>query len=82
MSSKVEIIICMGSSCFIRGNRILADKLQRYIIENNLADKVLLKGNLCFAECGTGPLVFFGDERVEVETDQMYDYIINKINEL
>lgn len=82
MSSKTEIIICMGSSCFIRGNRTLADKLQRYIIENNLSEKILLKGNLCFAECGSGPLVFFGGERVDVESEQMYDFIINKINEL
>lgn len=79
MEYKLKVTICMGSSCFIRGNRELADKLQRYIVENNLSVEVQLKGHLCFSECGNGPLVYINDEKLEVESDKMFDYIVERI---
>lgn len=51
----VEISICMGSSCYPRGNRDTLKMLKDYIIDNNLEEQILLKGNLCEGLCKDGP---------------------------
>ena len=50
-----EIIVCMGSSCFSRGNSRNAEIIKRFLAENGLEDKVSLRGCLCENECKTGP---------------------------
>lgn len=50
-----EITICMGSSCFSRGNSAIAQMVQEFIINNNLEDKVEVRGCLCEGECREGP---------------------------
>jgi len=50
-----EITICMGSSCFARGNKATLQKIKEYIEKHNIEDKVLFKGNRCFDKCGKGP---------------------------
>lgn len=54
-SSKTEITVCMGSSCFSRGNSVTAGLVNRFIQEHNLADSVDVKGCLCESECKNGP---------------------------
>lgn len=50
-----EIIICMGSSCFARGNKATLQKIKDYLKKNNIEEKVLFKGHRCFDKCGKGP---------------------------
>lgn len=51
----IEVVFCMGSSCFSRGgNRGLA-LLQAYLKENDLESRVLLQGRLCHGQCQDGP---------------------------
>jgi len=52
---KIEISICMGSSCFIRGNNHSIQIINDYIRRHNLEDNILLKGNLCEGMCKLGP---------------------------
>ncbi|AEE17720.1 (2Fe-2S) ferredoxin domain-containing protein [Treponema brennaborense] len=51
------ITVCMGSSCFSRGNSANAEVIQRFLTENDLQDKVTLRGCLCESECKNGPNV-------------------------
>ena len=55
MSSRREIVICLGSSCFARGNKNLLKMVQRYIQVNGLSDKVYFRGDHCFDNCSIGP---------------------------
>ncbi|MGC9343979.1 MAG: (2Fe-2S) ferredoxin domain-containing protein [Bacteroidales bacterium] len=56
MSDKInEIIICLGSSCFARGNKKTLSLIQQYLEDHNLKDKVVFKGNHCFGKCHNGP---------------------------
>lgn len=57
MVSKItiDISICMGSSCYPRGNRETLEKLKVYVSENNLSDQIIMKGNLCEGLCKDGP---------------------------
>lgn len=54
--NKVNISVCMGSSCFARGNKELAQELKDFIdSEDNCEDKAMLSGNLCDGRCESGP---------------------------
>jgi NADH:ubiquinone oxidoreductase subunit E len=52
---KIEVKICMGSSCFARGNKQNLELLEEFIDQYNLEDKVELKGSCCEARCSDGP---------------------------
>ena len=58
MSEKkepIELAICMGSSCFSRGNKKNIALIRDYIERHGLCGKVLLKGHLCESLCKDGP---------------------------
>ncbi|MCP4311611.1 MAG: (2Fe-2S) ferredoxin domain-containing protein [Bacteroidetes bacterium] len=65
---RKEIKICMGSSCFSRGNRQTLQVIQQYLKEHHLERDVILKGNHCFGECNDGPLVQIGSKVYEKVT--------------
>jgi NADH:ubiquinone oxidoreductase subunit E len=56
------ITICMGSSCFSRGNKKTVTQLREYLKENKLEDRVTLKGDHCMGECCHGPVVKIDEE--------------------
>jgi NADH:ubiquinone oxidoreductase subunit E len=53
--SPVEIVICMGSSCFSRGNSKNLGLIQDYLKSNDLQADVKLVGQLCQNLCKEGP---------------------------
>lgn len=61
MDHQVQVNLCMGSSCFVRGNDRLLDGLERAIAENGWRDKVCVAGSRCENRCGDGPNVFVND---------------------
>lgn len=54
---KIKISICMGSSCYLRGNRELAAAIEDFILENHYENYFEMMGNLCEDECKEGPNV-------------------------
>lgn len=59
--NKTEITICLGSSCFARGNKKMVQVIQQFLKQNFLEDRVLFRGAHCFGECGDGPSIRIGD---------------------
>ena len=51
----VDIAICMGSSCFVRGNNRNLEAIQQFLKDNNLKERVRIKGSLCLGQCKRGP---------------------------
>lgn len=49
------ITVCMGSSCFSRGNSINAGIINQFIEDNDIKASVIVKGCLCEGECRKGP---------------------------
>lgn len=58
---KITVELCMGSSCFARGNSRTLALLENYISENNLQDRVDLIGHLCLGACAIGPNIKIGE---------------------
>jgi NADH:ubiquinone oxidoreductase subunit E len=55
MSRRFEMEICLGSSCFSRGNKDVVQFIKEYLKKNHLDDKVIFKGARCFGNCSNGP---------------------------
>ncbi len=51
----MDITICLGSSCFTRGNDETMKAIQNYLEETGIKDKVNFKGELCSCNCKSGP---------------------------
>jgi len=58
----VEIVVCLGSSCFARGNSEILAVLQQYVQGKGLKTPVCLSGCLCQDQCKQGPNLKVGDE--------------------
>ncbi|MCF8302326.1 MAG: (2Fe-2S) ferredoxin domain-containing protein [Bacteroidales bacterium] len=72
-----EIVICLGSSCFSRGNkqtlRAISDYLKRYQLE----DSVYFHGNHCFSDCDKGPVLKINDRIYEQVTPENVSSILD-----
>jgi NADH:ubiquinone oxidoreductase subunit E len=78
MLNKRIIKICLGSSCFSRGNQDMIAEIQKFIRIHALEDKVSFIGDHCFEQCSEGPnmmingIVFNGisKEKISVIMEQ------------
>ena len=52
-----EIKICMGSSCYTRGNDENIETLENYINEHKEDSKIELIGLRCTNKCEKGPII-------------------------
>ncbi len=66
MTREVEMHICLGSSCFSRGNKEVVTFIRDYLKKNHLDDKVIFKGARCMGNCSKGPNLRI-DDRIEEE---------------
>jgi len=57
LNKSYEIEICLGSSCFSRGNREVVQVIRDYLRKNHLDDKVIFRGARCMNRCSEGPFL-------------------------
>jgi NADH:ubiquinone oxidoreductase subunit E len=57
LNKSYEIEICLGSSCFSRGNREVVQVIRDYLRKNHLDDKVVFRGARCMNRCSEGPFL-------------------------
>lgn len=62
--SKPKITICMGSSCFARGNEKNVTLCEEFLAQRGLRDEVdvELAASLCTGNCAQGPVVLVDDK--------------------
>lgn len=54
-ASMREIVVCMGSACFSRGNAGTVPVIQEFLREKGLEQEVKVTGTLCQNQCRQGP---------------------------
>lgn len=82
MNSKIEIIVCMGSACFARGNAQNLEFIERYIKENNLDAKIELAGSRCEGKCADGPnIIVNGVEYGGINEEKIKEIFVKLISE-
>lgn len=73
------IKICMGSSCFSRGNKENLESIKNYIREHKLETSIILTGNLCNGSCNSGPNITFNEIEYNNVIPKEIDIVINKM---
>ena len=77
----MKITVCIGSSCHIKGSRIVVESLQQLIKENNLGDKVELGGTFCMGQCQQGVCVTVDGEFHSVSPETVEDFFRTEVIE-
>ncbi len=57
----LTVVVCVGSSCYVRGSETVAETLQRLIEQERLAARVEITGAFCMDRCSMGVSVRVGD---------------------
>jgi len=78
MTREVEMHICLGSSCFSRGNREVVAFIRDYLKKNHLEDKVIFRGDRCMGNCSKGPNLKIDDMMEEGVTITGIEAILDR----
>ncbi|MCL1893582.1 MAG: (2Fe-2S) ferredoxin domain-containing protein [Holophagaceae bacterium] len=57
-----EIVVCLGSACFSRGNTTTITAVQEYIKVRGLENEINVTGTLCQHKCREGPNIAIDGE--------------------
>ncbi|MFO7895465.1 MAG: (2Fe-2S) ferredoxin domain-containing protein [Candidatus Cloacimonadales bacterium] len=80
---KIDLSICLGSSCYPRGNKANLQKIKQFIEDNHLQERVNLKGSLCLKKCKEGPvLVIDGEIFTKINEMSVIDLLQEKLRSL
>jgi NADH-quinone oxidoreductase subunit G len=63
-AAALQISVCVGTSCFIRGSQALLQKIVEYLIDNGLSHMVSVDATFCTENCDRGPTVCVGDQMI------------------
>jgi NADH:ubiquinone oxidoreductase subunit E len=82
----MEITICIGSSCHLKGSHDVVKILERLVKLYQLENQVTLKGSFCMGECtSSGVCVSVGEERFKILPSQVEEFfqnvVLKKVNE-
>lgn len=75
----MKITVCIGSSCHVKGSRLVVEQLQNLIKENNLEEKIELGGTFCLGECQKGVCVTVDGEFFSVTPDTVDEFFNNEV---
>lgn len=80
----IQISICVGSSCHLKGSYQIIKIFERLIEKKQLKDKVELKASFCLGRCTKGVAVKveeeFIDELTVVNAEEKFDeYILRRL---
>lgn len=80
----MDIYVCIGSSCHLRGSHDILELFKEYLEKNKLTEKVTLSAAFCLGKCTHGVSVKINDEIICGVTKENFSeifqrYIINVI---
>lgn len=50
----MNITVCIGSSCHLKGSRMVVEKLEQLILDGGWKQEIALCGSFCMGQCQTG----------------------------
>ncbi|NLK20744.1 MAG: (2Fe-2S) ferredoxin domain-containing protein [Epulopiscium sp.] len=75
----MTITICIGSSCHLKGSRQVVEELQYLISQNDLKDKIDLKGTFCMNNCQNGVCVTVDDTPYSLTPENTNEFFENEV---
>lgn len=64
----MDLFICVGSSCHLKGSKTIIDKLSQLVNAEGMQHDIIIKGSFCLGKCSEqGVSVKFNDEVYSIE---------------
>jgi len=76
--SKIDVKICAGTNCFVKGAQSLLKQVISYVEERGLESVVEVAATFCLENCGNGPNITIDGELIQASK---FEDIVNAINE-
>lgn len=78
-----EVIICMGSSCFARGNKKTLAVIKKYLNDRSFGQNIVFRGAHCTNICDQGPVLVINGQKItklmpEDVADVLDEYLKNE----
>jgi NADH-quinone oxidoreductase subunit G len=61
---KLDVSVCLGTSCYLRGSETLLRGITRHAQEEGIENAIDIRGHFCFENCDHGPTVSVNGERI------------------
>lgn len=75
----MTVLICVGSSCHLKGSYDIIELMKARLAKEGLEDKVNLKGTFCLGKCGIAGVSIQVDEQIITGvTKDNFDEVFNK----
>jgi len=75
----VELSICVGSACHLKGSYDVIEKFKDYVNDNNLTNSVVIKAAFCLGHCTEAVSVKFNDKIYSVEPETVESFFENVV---
>ena len=76
----LKVVVCIGSSCHLKGSRQIIENWQNNLNINSLNDEVELSGTFCMGKCNSdGVSVKINDEYFTVKPENASDFFNKQI---
>jgi NADH:ubiquinone oxidoreductase subunit E len=75
----LEMNVCVGSSCHLKGSYNIIHEFQHLLEEENLHDRVEMKAQFCMKQCQQGVSVSVGEEFFSVSPEMVRDFFKNTV---
>lgn len=72
------IKICMGSSCYSRGNQENLERIERFLNDHQLRCNIDLRGSRCEGLCSDGPIIEINGQIHGGVTVDTIDQLLNQ----
>lgn len=77
----MEIQVCIGSVCHLKGSYEIINRLETLIDENQLGDRVKIKAAFCLGQCVGAVCVKVGEEMYSVQPDTVDNFFKTAVQE-
>ncbi|QSX05822.1 NAD(P)H-dependent oxidoreductase subunit E [Sedimentibacter sp. zth1] len=75
----LELSICVGSACHLKGSYCVIEQFKQCIKENNLENDIIIKGAFCLGHCTEAVSVQFENEIYSVVPSTAKDFFNNTV---
>lgn len=75
----MKIIVCIGSSCHIKGSRQIIELIKKLITENKMEDQIELAGTFCMGNCKDGVCIKVDDEQFSLSPEKTMTFFETQV---
>lgn len=76
----MEIKVCVGSACHLKGSYLVIEKIQEYVKKNKLDNKIELKASFCLGKCTSNVSILIENELLSVSEDDVIEKIKERVD--